>query len=297
MNENSALTPEERDLLAAELALRLLGDDEQRRARALEDSDPGFAAVVAAWNERLAGFFDEIAAAEPAADLWDRVAAAIARDIPSGNVIALKRRVGFWRAAAAGMTALAASLALVVGVRETKEPRIVFRPVPVPTPVRVPTPVPVPVPAPAPAPTPAPAPAPTPAPTPAPVPAPPPPPAPAPPPVFTRELLVATLTPESGPTIAVVSYDRAGQSLIVTPATLRPVRRRSHQLWVVPATGNPRSLGLMAAGAAQRIAIPFELAALFAGEATVAISVEREGGSLSGVPEGRILAKGKLRRV
>lgn len=257
-------------LLAAELALRLLEGEALRDARARAAAEPAFAAEVFAWRERLAGFFDEIAPVEPGAAMWERVAAAIASPDGAGNVVALKRRVGLWRGAAVGMTALAASLALVIGLRDTtqiKETKIVTRTIPVPTPVPVPAPVPRPAPVPDPSP-------------------------PEP-----RELRVAALTSQDAPTMAVVSYDEDRASLIFTPATLTPVAARSHQLWVVPATGNPRSLGLVAPGATRRIPVTGELVELFGGDATVAISVEREGGSRSGLPEGPIVAKGKLRPV
>lgn len=277
MNAIPPLTPEERELLSAERALRLLDGSDDRRARMLEESDAGFAAAVTAWNERLGSLFDEIPPVEPAAGVWDRVAAAIVRPGPASNVIALRRRVGFWRGAAVTMTALAASLALVVGFRDPDETKIVSRTrtVPVPVPVPVPAPSATPAPAPAPAPESAPAPAPT----------------------VPGEVMVAAITPDDGPTMAVVSWDEAGQSLVFTPATLTPVAGHSHQLWVVPAIGNPRSLGLVAPGPARRIAIADDLARLFDGNATVAISAERKGGSTSGAPEGPIVATGKLRRV
>lgn len=276
-----SLLPPEDDALAGELALRLLDDAELAQARARETADPAFAAAVADWDARLMPWLDAIAPVTPDPNLWERIAsvlaqgrAALADPVPDGNVVALRRKVRNWRAATAGLTALAASLALFVGFREltdTPRTRIVTRTVPVPTPVPVPVPTPVPAPAPVPAPT--------------------------PPPAASRELMVAALTPDDAPTMAVVSYDRVGQSLIVTPATLARVPGRSHELWVVPATGNPRSLGLVTPGAARRIAIADDLERLFAGEATVAISTEREGGSRSGLPAGPIVATGTLRAI
>ena len=263
---------DEDELFAAELALRLLDGEALLAARARQSADPAFAAHVSVWQERLAGFFDEVEPVEPGDGLWERVASAIERYNPSETVVVLTRRVGLWRGAAAAMTALAASLALFIGLRDPttiKETQIVSRTrtVPIPTPVPVPTPTI----------------------TPAPVPEPTPP--------VSRDLRVAALTPDDAPTMAVVSYDEAGRSLIFTPATLTPVAGHSHQLWVVPASGNPRSLGLVTPGAARRIAIADDLAKLFGGEATVAISAERAGGSRSGLPEGPIVAKGTLRPV
>ena len=45
---------DDRDLLAAEYALRLLDGRDFDEARALSERDAGFAAAVAAWDERFA---------------------------------------------------------------------------------------------------------------------------------------------------------------------------------------------------------------------------------------------------
>ena len=85
--------------------------------------------------------------------------------------------------------------------------------------------------------------------------------------------------------------------LVVTPAALAPVVGHSHQLWLVPAEGNPHSLGLVTPGDARRIAVPAALVRTFAADATIAISAEQEGGSPTGQPAGPIVATGKLRPV
>lgn len=56
-----ALTPDqENDALAAEYVLGLLDEDDLRAARQRVGSDVEFAALVLAWQERLAGFADEL---------------------------------------------------------------------------------------------------------------------------------------------------------------------------------------------------------------------------------------------
>lgn len=231
------------DLLAAELALGLLSDGAAAAARVREVRDPAFAALVGEWNERLMPLFDAVEPVEPPASLWGRISASLAPK-GSGNVIALKRRVRFWRGAAAALTAVAASLAIVVGFRAADRVR--------PTPPQQ---------------------------------------------NVVSDTLVAAITPEDAPTMAVISFDRAAASLIVTPAALTLVPGHSHELWVVPATGDPRSLGLVAPGAARRVVIAGDVAGLFDSEVTLAISAEQEGGSRTGKPGGPIVATGKLRRV
>lgn len=243
MTDARDLNAEDRDLLAAELALRLLTGTEESEARALEMRDPAFAAAVAAWGDRFAPLFDRIAPVEPDAALWGRIARGLALRGGSSNLASVERRVGWWRGAAIAMTALAAALALALGLGNL---------------TRQPTPLPQPA---------------------------------------ARQFLIASVAPEGEAAMAVISYETAAASLIVTPAALTPVAGHSHQLWLVPAEGNPHSLGLVTPGDARRIAVPAALIRTFAADATIAISAEQEGGSRTGQPAGPIVATGKLRPV
>jgi len=112
---------EERDLLAAEYALGLLDGDALRQARVLAATDPDFAAAAAAWQTRLAPLLDALPAVEPGPKMWERISRAIAQ-APRGaaNVVDLGKRLRLWRAYAAGVTALAASLALLIGYEATR---------------------------------------------------------------------------------------------------------------------------------------------------------------------------------
>jgi anti-sigma-K factor RskA len=103
----------DRDTLAAEHALRLLSGEKHREAAALEAADSPFAARVARWRARFGPFFEEIESVQPPDRVWHRIEHATA-GTPVSNVIALRRSADRWRAATIGMTALAASLALVV---------------------------------------------------------------------------------------------------------------------------------------------------------------------------------------
>ena len=103
---------DERDLeqesLAQEFALGLLGGEELRAAASRVAADPKFAGEIARWRGRLAPMLDEIVPTDPPSGLWSRIDKLTAD--PDSNVIMLRRRVSRWRIAAAGMTALAASL-------------------------------------------------------------------------------------------------------------------------------------------------------------------------------------------
>lgn len=118
---------DERDILAAELALLLLDGRDLDEARALADRDPAFSAEVDRWNERFAPLFDEIEAVEPDEAVWRRIAAAIGQQGNGGaEVVTLRRKVVLWRSAAFA-SALAAAFALVLAfvpalIRPDREP-------------------------------------------------------------------------------------------------------------------------------------------------------------------------------
>ena len=109
------MTPEERDQLAAEYALGTLAGGDLAKARALAASNSGFRAEFARWSGRLSPLLDEVQPATPPETLWSRIDQQLGFPAaPGADVIQLRRRVGNWRAIAAGATALAASLALVL---------------------------------------------------------------------------------------------------------------------------------------------------------------------------------------
>ena len=247
---------EERELLAAELALGLLEGAELDAARTRFRADPAFAEAVEAWEARLSPLFDGIQEVAPAADVWRRIEQAIAGEgerasaAPSepavGNVLEFRRRERLWRGIAGGMTALAAALALVLGLRIAQPD----------------APVPQPAPQEAPAPT-----------------------------------LVASVTAEDGTAALAVSFEPDRRTLLVTPTRLQPAAGHDHELWLIPASGTPVSLGLVRADTPQRVRVPESLSGAVAPAATVALSVEPTGGSPTGQPTGPIIATGALRQI
>jgi anti-sigma-K factor RskA len=123
-------------VLAGEHALGLLEGQEQRQAREMLASDPDYAREVARWRGRLAPLVEEVEPVEPPAALWHRVEQAIAEggEGASSNVVQLRRRLTVWRGATAGMTALAASLAVIL----VSQPRTSIEPPPAAQPQRPP---------------------------------------------------------------------------------------------------------------------------------------------------------------
>jgi len=232
---------DERDLIAAEHALGLLEGAELMEARRLAATDDEFARAVAAWEERLAPLAQEAPPVTPNSDLWPRIRRAIAA-VPEGGgeVIELKRRLNVWRGFAAAAGAMAASLALILGLQASREEP------PVVQPGRAP-------------------------------------------------VMIATLASPEETTSLAVAYDSGDGSLMVTPGRMAGARGHDHELWIIPAGGQPVSLGLVRGAAGpQRIRVPRQVAPHFRARSTVALSVEPTGGSPSGQPTGPVVASGEL---
>ena len=117
MSEGPDLSEIER--LAAEHALGVLGSAERRQAELRMAADPGFAALVEGWRERLAVLTSDLPPVIPSSGLWSR----IERGLPANEDPGPVRGVRFWRGTAVGaMTLAAASLAAVVMIASQPPP-------------------------------------------------------------------------------------------------------------------------------------------------------------------------------
>ncbi len=123
--------PEDIDALAAEYVLGTLDAGERAAVAARRQREPALAAAIEEWQRRLSPLDAEVAEVEPGAGLFDRIAArahgssgdgAIGDAVGSASIVSLQRRVRFWQRATAAVTAVAAALALVIGLRETLLP-------------------------------------------------------------------------------------------------------------------------------------------------------------------------------
>lgn len=242
MTDRRPLTPQERDSLAAELALGLLEGEQLAHARTLMATDPGFAEEVARWSGRLAPLLDEVAQAQPPERLWRRISDAIgAEPRPTAEIHQLRRKVTIWRGFTGAATAIAASLALFLVVQP--------RPSAPPAGVEAPAPAP----------------------------------------------LVAMIGNDDDPAAMMATWDSANRRLMVAAASPSPAAPgHSHELWVIPADGTPRSLGTMPAEPRMRMAVEPQMARQLHEGATLAVSVEPQGGSPTGRPTGPVVASGKL---
>lgn len=210
----------EREALAAEYVLGTLPLEERLMAEALIEGDPGFAAMVEDWQNRLAPLGDAYAEVPPPAGLLDRIEARLfpAPDQPRRrHWRQLWRRPWLWGALAGA--ALAALAAIVI--------------LPSLTP---------------------------------------------------GEPLTATLTGEGQDLAVAARFDAKTGALTVARAAGPPAEPgKDYELWLIPAGEAPISIGLVREG---ELTIP--VAALPEGT-TLAITLEPEGGSPTGVATGPLL--------
>jgi len=92
----------------------------------------------------------------------------------------------------------------------------------------------------------------------------------------------------------VATIDRKHGTIAVLPASYTADATRDPELWLIPADGKPRPLGMLRADRAVNITIPPELVAQTVSNATLAVSLEPPGGSPTGQPTGPVIATGKL---
>lgn len=231
--DDQPLFPEDRDALAAELALGLLDGAERTAALRLSLADPAFAAEVEAWKTRLSPLLDTIPEATPSPRVWDAVEARIGAAAPIALPAAASsvRSLRLWRGSALLSGTLAAGLALF----------IVLRPADVTPPTQV---------------------------------------------------AVSQLADTSGGAAMTVAYDGQTGELRLSPATLERIGG-SPELWVIPADGIPRSLGIVGT-AGQTLTVDAKLRPFFKGGVTLAVTLEDPATAPHAAPTALPVLTGKL---
>jgi anti-sigma-K factor RskA len=92
----------------------------------------------------------------------------------------------------------------------------------------------------------------------------------------------------------VATIDASRGTVAVVPAAFSPDATRVPELWLIPADGKPRPLGLLRADQKVTLTLPTDLAAFAKKDAVLAVSLEPPGGSTTGLPTGPVIATGKL---
>jgi anti-sigma-K factor RskA len=110
------------DGLAGEYVLGTLDAGERASVAARRSREPALNAAIHSWERRLAALSQAVPAVTPPAGLLPKIEARLdGVDVAppgSATILDLRRRVSHWRTTAAIASALAATLALTIGVRE-----------------------------------------------------------------------------------------------------------------------------------------------------------------------------------
>ena len=110
--------------------------------------------------------------------------------------------------------------------------------------------------------------------------------------------LVVVLAGQDAKPALVASADRNRRVLTVKAVQpLSPGADRSLQLWALPASGNPRPLGLVPASGVAQIALPVDAGTALQDIPALAVSLEPRGGSPTGLPTGPVLYTGPIQRL
>ncbi len=243
--------PPEGAVLAGEYVLGVLDAPQRRVAEQRIDSEPAFAAEVAAWQSNFMALVEQITPVAVPDYVWARIGDALGFGPPSRAAVPTERtsfwnNVGVWRWLGMGGLATAAVCALAL-LNAIRVPEALP-----PQPVVVAPPVIEPVP------------------------------------------MSSTLARDDGKPGFVAMVDQRSGRLTITP--LDPVTEagRVQELWLIPADGTPRSLGIVSAERAQSGLVPQEWLALLDARAILAITLEPPGGGPGGKPTGPVTAKGAM---
>lgn len=96
----------------------------------------------------------------------------------------------------------------------------------------------------------------------------------------------------------VASWDPMSRQLVLAVAgKISADPAHSHELWIIPADGRPRSIGTMPEGKQMHMRLADALASLLQQGSTIAITVEPRGGSPTGKPTGPMVASGALTKA
>lgn len=110
--------------------------------------------------------------------------------------------------------------------------------------------------------------------------------------------LVASLTPAASDVHYMAVYDPGDGAVGLSHLSGIPEAGRDFELWVIAPDRPPVSLGVIPAGASTaHLALDAPTRALIAAGAQLAISLEPQGGSATGLPTGAVVAAGDLRGI
>ncbi|MFZ5733200.1 MAG: anti-sigma factor [Pseudomonadota bacterium] len=270
--------------LAAEYVLGTLDADERAQVETMMSIDPGFRAVVEAWEMKFGGLNQMVDPIEPPPELWERIRVAAGLSHPqlplglpdvasapdtapvvtaepereSAQIIDFSNRLRRTRSFAQLATAMAASLAALVAVQAYRPDLLPqqLRPKPEVKIVEVTTPA---------------------------------------PPAAVPAQFVAVLQKGADYPAFILTVDTATKNFVVRKVGAQAEPGTSYELWIVSDKLNaPRSLGVIGENEFTQREVLASYDQETINNATYAVTMEPQGGSPTGRATGPILFTGKL---
>jgi anti-sigma-K factor RskA len=109
-----------------------------------------------------------------------------------------------------------------------------------------------------------------------------------------REPLLVAALEGNGRHALVATIDPRNATILAVPANLVVTGNRVPELWLIVPGKDPRALGLIDAKKPVLLAVPSRLLADATTEAALGISLEPPGGSVTGQPNGPLIAVGAI---
>ena len=250
------------DFAAAEYALGVLDPAARAAVEARSEADPTFAAEILTWVRRFAPLMELVAPVEPSPALWDRIQTSIARgDTRRPTVVSVTNAPLAAAPEAAndrGPRGGGLWRAWALGASAVAAAALLFIGVRALSPNAM-----------------------------------------APLATGGGQTLVARLVlKDGGGGVATVAYDPKRAAFYMAPdADFSVPAARSAELWLIPADGKPRPMGVIDPSKPASLSIPAQYRALARPDAVLALSIEPQGGSTTGAPTGPVIAGGGLRLI
>ncbi|TCL72238.1 anti-sigma factor [Rhizobium sp. BK251] len=108
--------------------------------------------------------------------------------------------------------------------------------------------------------------------------------------------LIAELAGQNSQISLLASYDSQSGRLRIVPVAIGAQGEKSLQLWLVPGSGPPKSLGVFEPDRSGQLVVPSSMRSSVSDGATLAVSVEPLGGSPTGQATGLMIATGTAHR-
>lgn len=108
--------------------------------------------------------------------------------------------------------------------------------------------------------------------------------------------LIAALSSDDGAASLTASYDASTGRMVILPVSL-DTGKLYPELWIIPADGQARSLGMVAQETPTTVSIPSDMRQYLASGVTLAITPEPESGAPGGKATGPVIASGKIAKL